>query len=50
MKLCSYFIFYSLYNISKVQQNYHVGVLGMVFRARKFFGTFERQGPEHDSN
>ena len=46
-KLCSYFYFYSLYNIGKktALQNKEDGVLGMAFRAPKVFGTFEKRAP-----
>ena len=46
-KLCSYFNVYSLYNIWKrpTLQNKRVRVLGMAFRARKVFGSFDKHTP-----
>ena len=41
-KLCFYFNFYPPYNTWK-EHNRRVGVLRMAFRARKFFGTFEKR-------
>ena len=42
-KLCTYFNFYSLYNIWPTLQNKRVAVLRMAFQARKVFCTFQKQ-------